>query len=336
MAIGLSTVTAHFPDTVLTAEDFAYLAPITPAGMAGPQQLRRLRDPRATEILGEAAARRALDTAGLAAGDVDLLVTQHIGGQYILPGPGSGLHRALGLPRSTPAWNLQTSCASFVDGCELARNMVRAGEYRRVLLVTVTAVATPGWGVDQSSAFAQAAGDGAGAAVISDRDVRFEILAYSNRTYGELYDQMAVDFRPAEHPELIDERSPANTACGLHVQEEFFAWVQTEGGRGFARDCIGEALRKINFSFADLDLVIPHQAHKFMVDLWTEGLAEEGVAPDKWRDTWDRHGNIGAVDPAATLTEVLAQGELPAGAIVALFAPGAGGHTPTMILRYLG
>jgi 3-oxoacyl-[acyl-carrier-protein] synthase III len=336
MTVGLETVVSYFPDEIMQRSDFDYLAAITPDDMKGPDEIRKLRDPCAAEILAEAVAKKALESGGVASLDIDLLITQNIGGQYIMPGLGTFLHQALDLPKSTPAWNLQTSCASFVDGCELGRNMVLAGIYRRVLLVNVTALNTGGWGVDQSSTFAAAAGDGAGAAIVSDQNIKFEILSYANRTYGEIYEQMKVDFTPTENPELLVDRPESNVISGLRVSEEFFQWVYTEGGKEFARDAIADALKEARLTFSDLDLIIPHQAHKFMVDIWTEGLAEAGVPADKWRDTWNKYGNIGAVDVAATLSELVENDDIAKDAIIAFFAPGAGGHTPTMIVKYMG
>jgi 3-oxoacyl-[acyl-carrier-protein] synthase-3 len=336
MTVGLETVVSYFPDEIMLRSDFDYLTPITPDDMKGPDETRKLRDTFAAEILAERVAKKALESAGLLPSDIDLLVTQNIGGQYIMPGLGTFLHQALDLQKGTPAWNLQTSCASFVDGCELGRNMVLAGIYRRILLVTVTALNTGGWGVDQSTAFAAAAGDGAGATIVSDQNVKFEILSYSNSTYGELYNAMKIDFTSTENPELLVERPESNVVSGLHVTEEFFKWLQTHGGRGFARDAIADALKEAHLTLSDLDLIIPHQAHKFMVDIWIEGLEEAGVPADKWRDTWNKYGNIGAVDVAATLSELIENGDVPKDAVTAFFAPGAGGHTPTMIVKYIG
>lgn len=335
MTVGLETVVSYFPDEITQSSDFDYLAPITPNDMKGPDETRRLHDTCAAEIMAERVAKRALESAGLTPPDIDLLVTQNIGGQYIMPGLGTFLHDALDLPEKTPAWNLQTSCASFVDGCELGRNMVLAGIYRRVLLVTVTALNTGGWGVDQSTAFAAAAGDGAGAGIISDQNTKFEILSYSNRTLGEIYNEMKVDFCSTENPELLLERPESNVVAGLHVTESFFEWAQIHGGKTFARDAIADALKEARLAFSDLDLIVPHQAHKFMLDVWIEGMVEAGVPADKWRDTWDKYGNIGAVDVAATLSELVENEDIPAEAIIAFFAPGAGGHTPTMIVKYL-
>jgi 3-oxoacyl-[acyl-carrier-protein] synthase-3 len=336
MTVGLETVVSYFPEETTQRSNFDYLAPITPDDMKGPDETRRLHDACAAEIMAEMVAKRALKSSGLAPSDINLLVTQNIGGRYIMPGLGTFLHDALGLPEKVPAWNLQTSCASFVDGCELGRNMVLAGNYRRVLLVTVTALNTGGWGVDQSTAFAAAAGDGAGAAIISDRNTRFEILSYSNRTLGEIYNEMKVDFCSTENPELMVGRPASNVVSGLHVTESFFDWAQTRGGKAFARDAIADAMKEARLTLSDLDLIVPHQAHKFMMDIWIEGLEEAGVPADKWRDTWNKYGNIGAVDVAATLPELVENGDIPRDAVIAFFAPGAGGHTPTMIVKYLG
>lgn len=334
--IGLETITSYFPDEVVRPGDFAYLAGVLPDNVRGPDEMRRFRHPLAAELMAEAVARKALDRAGLEPRDIDLILTRNIGGRLVMPGLGTHLHHVLGFPRPVPAWNIQTSCASLVDGCELARNLVLAGNYRRVLLVTVTALHTGGWGVDHSTPFAVGTGDGAGACVISDRNVEFEILAYANHTFGETYDDCAIDCGAPQHPELLASGSVTRNACGLHMTSRFFEWVNETAGKSFAADIIRPALERAGLTLGDLDFVIPHQVVKEMADFWVAGLIEAGLRPGCWRDTWNRYGNVGAVDIAATLAELGDTGALRPGALIAFFAPGAGGHTPAMIVRWLG
>jgi 3-oxoacyl-[acyl-carrier-protein] synthase-3 len=331
--IGRETITCCFPDETAGPDDFRYLASVTPADLRGPAAIRRLRHPRAAEMLAEAVARRALDRAGLAAGDLDLILTQNIGGQLVMPGLATHVHYALGARRPVPAWNLQTSCASLVDGCELARNLVLAGNYRRILLVTVTALHTGGWGVDQSTPIAIGTGDGAGACIVSDRNVEFEILAYANRTYGEIYSDCAIDCTGTENPELLAGLDVTRNACGLRLTPAFFDWATGSDSKMLAVEVIGAALAGTGLSIADLDLVIPHQVLKPMADIWADGLTAAGLRPGCWRDTWDQYGNVGAVDIAATLSGLVDAGAVRDGALIAFFAPGAGGHTPAMIVR---
>ena len=209
MKVGLETVVSYFPENVVNREDLAYLDKYIPEGQEqffkGADEFRRLRDENAVEILAEGVARKALDSAGLTPSDIDFILTANIGGKHLLPMIGSYVHRELGFPEEVPAVNIQTVCASFVDGVNLGWNLVLGGKYKRVLVVTVTAVATSGWGVDQTSPLAKSFGDGAGAAIVSSQNLKYEFLSYRNRTFGELYDHMYMVQKPHENPELKEK-----------------------------------------------------------------------------------------------------------------------------------
>ena len=72
------------------------------------------------------------------------------------------------------------------------------------------------------------------------------------------------------------------------------------------------------------------------MDTWADTLEELGVSRDKWVESYDRFGNIAAVDVVPNLDEMDRDGKIPSGSILAFFPPGSGGHTPTMIVKWLG
>ncbi len=335
--VGLETVVSYFPDATIKRGDYAYLKDALPEGMEAPAEKRRLVRKDAAEFLAEKAAAKALDKAGLEPADIDLIIAENIGGQYIIPGLAAWIHQSLGFRREIPTWNLQNCCASFVDGCFLASRMLRGDdEYRRVLVVAVTALETGGWGTDKTSFVSATMGDGAGAAIVSREDLQCELLSYVNESCSEVYDWMVMAFDTPENPALLESLDgPVNIATGPRgMGEGFDEWTMTKG-RTIISDGVSKALKKAGLTTDDLDLVIVHQAFDALIEIWKDELERIGIPRDKWHDTFSKYGNVGAVDPVATLADLLENGGIPRDTNIALFAPGGGGNTPTMILKWL-
>ncbi len=191
MKIGIETVTSYVPETIVKREDFSYLDPVTPEDFNGPNEMRRIKDVDSVEQLAVAVAKKALEKAQLAASDIDLIIANQCGGRYVGPMVGTYVHDKLGFSETTPVFNVQNCCSSLVEGLYLAWNLIRSGAHRRALVFAVSAWdADGGWGVDRTSPVAASMGDGAGAMIVSTENLKGEFLAYSTRTYGELYEYM--------------------------------------------------------------------------------------------------------------------------------------------------
>jgi 3-oxoacyl-[acyl-carrier-protein] synthase-3 len=338
MKVGMRAVASYIPEQRVTAKDYAHLRSLMPDGMSMPAEKRRMPEPRANETMAVAVAKKALVAAGLRAEDIDLVLCQSFGGRFIVPGLAGYVHKQIGCRRSTPAWNVQDICASFLDACQIATAMIRSdAATSNVLVLAVSALETGGWGADPSHPIAAVMGDGAGAAVISAQSLRSEFLSFNNETYGEIYEPAVMAFDSPAHPELLEGTDWVinKGGCGPHPTAEFDDLYET-----VLSDMIVEGLtnatRKVGLTLADLDIIVVHQAFSGLIDIWTRRLEEHGVPRSKWRSTFEKYGNVGAVDVPITLADLLATEGIPAGAHVALFAPGGGGHTPSVIMRWLG
>jgi 3-oxoacyl-[acyl-carrier-protein] synthase III len=242
----------------------------------------------------------------------------------------------VGFREETPAINIQSCCAGFVDGCNLAWNLMKTGEYRRILIVMATAWDTGGGAgnVDLTSPWNKFFGDGAGAGIVSAENLKCEFLSYTNRTFGEIYHHLGGVMRPPENPELIGKsvfREPMGSY--LTVDEWFLNWFQKFGNK-FAVVGIQQALEKAGLTISDLTAVVIHQAYPFYMN-WMEGGEEVGISKDKWKETWNKYGNIGNVDVVPNIEELWQEKKIGRGSIIALFTPGGGGHTPCMIFKWL-
>lgn len=339
MIIGLETVATYLPEKIITLEDRAYLAHLIPPLMAPPKERRQCRRPDAAEFQAVEAAKKALAQAGRQAADIDLLMVQQIGGRYVQPGVAPYVHHALGLPRTAPAWNIQTICASFVDGCRIAATMVKAGAIRRAMIITLTASETGGWGTDQTGPSSAAMGDAAACAIVSADNVRFEILAYANETHSNVCDALPMGFDDPGHPELAVGRVPPevfNKATGPSFSPEFMDWM-TSTGRKIIVTGFRKALAEAGLTGKDVDYVVVHQAFLDFLEIWMDELHDDlGVRKETLRETWDLYGNTGACDVPVTLAHVVEHETIRPGAVFGLFGPGGGGHTPTMLVRWRG
>lgn len=339
MKVGLESVVSYFPDTVVKREDGEYLDKFVPEGQEaffkGADEFRRLKDDNATEILAENVARKALHDADLTTSDIDYIIAANIGGRRILPMVGTFIHEKLGFPEEVPVLNIQNVCASFVDGLNVAWSLVSSGRYKRVLIVTVTAVATKGWGVDLTSPMSRSFGDGAGAGIVSSENLKCEFVAYHNRTFGELYDHMYMDLFPHENPELKGKVGlQRDVGIYLVAGEGAMAWL-AKVGKEFAVEGVKKALAEANLGIADLDMVVIHHPMEVMHAPWIDGGVEAGISREKWKELWNKIANCGNVDVPAVLSDLREKGQIPKDSIIALFPPGLGGHTPCMIIKWL-
>jgi 3-oxoacyl-[acyl-carrier-protein] synthase III len=120
----------------------------------------------------------------------------------------------------------------------------------------------------------------------------------------------------------------------LFADDYFYGW-QERIGKDFAVEGIKKALKEANLTLSDLDMVVIHQTISALIERWIKGGEEVGIGRDKWKETWNKYGNIGNVDIVPNLEELWHEGKITKGSIIALFPPGGGGHTPCMIIRWL-
>jgi 3-oxoacyl-[acyl-carrier-protein] synthase-3 len=339
MNVGLETVVSYFPEKIVRRGDLSYLDAVVPEGQEEvfrqPDEFRRLQDENAVEILAEKVARKALDSANLETSDIDFIIAANIGGRRVFPMVGTYIHHKLGFREETPVLNIQNFCASFVDGINVAWNLILSGRHKRILVVAVTAMATKGWGIDQTSPIAKFFGDGSGGAIVSSENLKCEFLSYYNRTFGELYEHIFVELGPVMHPELKEKASVRSDMGNYILADQWvFEW-QEKLGKTFAVEIIEKALKEINLTLSDLDMVVIHHPQYTLHNRWIQGGVKAGISRGKWKESWNRIGSCGNADIPAILGELSEQGQIQKGSIIVLFAPGGGGHTPCMTIKWL-
>jgi 3-oxoacyl-[acyl-carrier-protein] synthase III len=335
MQVGYETVVGYWPEKILTRSDFGYLEKLLSEEerklLAAPDEVRRVEGKDGAEMLGERVARKALESAGLKPSDIDCIVSESVGGKYAYPPIGCFIHYELGLSDEVPVFNVSQGGASFPEASYLAWCLVLSGQFRRVLVVEVAASSIGG--LDETSPLTMTISDGACAAIVSSQNLKCEFLAHGCLTDSVAHDHVIMTMKPVEHPELLKEgeqRFGVFLGVSPHMIEH-----QVKIAKDYVRNTLERAARKIPMKLSDLDVVIAHHVSLPMMYLWMERMEEAGVSRAKWKESYKRFGGALNVDVGANLAELWGEGGLKTGSLVGLFAPGGGGHTSGVILRWL-
>ena len=314
--VALRGTGACLPGRVVSNADLAALgAPLTPAEMerlTGVRERRWVADGEATSDLAAGAARQALAMAGLAPEAIARLVLATVSPDHPSPATACAVHAALGLP-PVPAFDVAAACAGFVFALDVAARAVATGD--EAVLAIAADVRSRYLDVTDRATCALFA-DGAGAAVLTPGPVGQGLVAVATVADGagarSIYVPAGGSREPASAETLAARRHAIHMTDGPQIYLEAVA-----GMLAVAR----QILDACGLGFADLDLLVPHQANFHIVKrlAWKAGLGLDRVACNI-----ERVGNISGATTAVALDEALRQGRIGVGAKVLLVAAGAG------------
>jgi 3-oxoacyl-[acyl-carrier-protein] synthase-3 len=281
---------------------------------------RRIADAdETTASLAEAAARAALDKAGLTPDDIDLIVLATSTPNNTFPATAVEIQERLGM-RHGFAFDMQAVCSGFVYAVTTTDLYLRGGQVKRALVIgSETFSRILDW-TDRGTCVLF--GDGAGAVVleasegqgtIADRG----ILATSLRSDGAHKEKLYVDGGP----------STTGTVGHLRMEgREVFKHAVA-----MITDVIEDVFQQAGITAEELDWFVPHQANRRIIDASAKKL---GIAEEKVVVTVDRHGNTSAASVPLALTAAVADGRIKRGDLVLLEAMGGGFTWGAVLLRW--
>ncbi len=256
------------------------------------------------------AAARALACAGLGADAVDLVIVGSTLGDELAPNVASGVQRRLRAVNAA-SLDLNTACTSFLYGLSTATALVRTGVVATAVVIGAE-VASPfvDW-EDRNTAVLF--GDGAGAVVVGATEREEGLVAERLGCY-------------ADAREILDIRGVGARYANLGLPYGYTAW-HFDGPEIFRRAVVGmsegcrQALARAGMSISDVDVMIPHQANRRIIDAVGKRV---GIAPEKVFVNVDHYGNMSAATVPVALAEAVEEGWVEPGSRVLLAAFGAG------------
>lgn len=277
--------------------------------------------------LATLAARKALEAAGREAGELDAIIYATLSPDVVFPGDGVFLGAKLGVP-GVPALDVRNQCSGFLYGLSVADAWIRAGVYRRILLVGAEVHST---GLDVSTRGRDVAvifGDGAGAAVVEateepDRGLLAVELHADGRHATKLW---------AENPG--SRNSPRLTPAMI---EAGTIYPKMEGSTVFKHavvrmpEAARSVLGKAGVTPEALKLFIPHQANLRISEAVQKSL---GLRDEQVFNNIQRYGNTTAASIPIALAEGVGERGIGRGDLVCLAAFGAGFTWGAAVLRW--
>jgi 3-oxoacyl-[acyl-carrier-protein] synthase-3 len=268
------------------------------------------------------ASRQALGRSGLKTGDLDAVVVGTVSSEYGFPSFGCQLQNQLGV-NSIPAFDVAAACSGFVYALAVADSGMRAGEWKRVLVVGADALSTMvDWG---DRATAVLFGDGAGAAVMVSEPGPRGVLRSLLQSSGEYWDLLSVRAEGRRSPIDAEQRRSAEDAIKMRGPELFKIAVRSMA------DVTRKVAEGAGVRLDDIDLIVPHQANIRIINAVAERL---GLSPEKVFTNIERYGNTSAASVPIALDEALESNRIHDNDLVLLNACGGGLTWGANLLRW--
>ncbi|MEJ1966214.1 MAG: ketoacyl-ACP synthase III [Gammaproteobacteria bacterium] len=259
--------------------------------------------------LAYVASARALAAAGMEGSQLDLIVFGTCSHDDQVPNMASGIQARLGAV-SAAAMDVNTACTSFLYGLSTATAMIRTGVVRNALVIGAELISPFMDWTDRNVAVLF--GDGAAAVVLQATEREEGLLAEKLGCFGEAREILRVHGmggRYANQGVLYGV-----TRWQFEGQEIFKRAVQGMG------DACESALKKIDASAEQVDLVVPHQANLRII----EAVAKRARVPmERVFVNVQRYGNMSSATVPVALCEALEENRVKPGSL--LLMPGFGG-----------
>lgn len=280
-------------------------------------------DHEATSDLAAAAARKALDFAGVSAAEVDMIVVGTVTGDTPTPSCAAYVQELLGA-RNAFCFDVAAACAGSLYGLTIADQFIRTGMVKRALVIGAETLSRyVDWTNRETCVLF---GDAAGAILLgATEEEGHGLLAATLRTDGSLTNILGIPGGGSRLP--LSEEMLATKDSKIKMRGREVYRVATR----LLPEVVAETLGKAGLSADDVTHVIAHQANQRIIESALDNL---GVPRDKCWINIDRFGNTSSASMPITLDEANRAGKLKKGDVIAMMAIGAGMTWGGAVLRW--
>ena len=310
------SIGAYAPQRILTNEDLTKMVDTSDAWITkrtGIKQRRIAAKDEKTSDMGTKAASQALSRAGLAAGDIDVLICATISPDYFcMPSTATVIAANLGIKNAT-AFDISAACSGFIYILSMAKAFIESGMHKNVLIVGAEKLSAITDYSDRGTCILF--GDGAGAAVVTATDDKKEAIidvhTASDGSYADLL--MTPDCGSGS----AHDSPQRDGGCYMRMKgnETFKVAVRT-----LTQD-VRDILEANDVRSEEIDHFIPHQANYRIIKAVGDALK---MRDDQIVLTVAKYGNTSGASIPMAMNELYEAGGLKRGDMMLLDAFGGG------------
>ncbi|NLV77681.1 MAG: ketoacyl-ACP synthase III [Tissierellia bacterium] len=323
--VGITGIGSALPDKVITNDDLSKMVDTSDEWIrtrTGIRERRIVEDDMATSDLCTEAAIKALEDAKVDPKDIDLIIVATVTPDMAFPSTACIVQKNLGATNAA-AFDMSVGCSGFLYGLATGTNFIKAGAYKKVLVIGAEVLSKIMDWEDRSTCVLF--GDGAGACVLERCEEGLGILSYNLGADGEnghFLTQPAGGSRMPSSIETVEKR--------LHYIHMDGREVFKFAVRVMEKASI-EALKEVDMELEDIDFLIPHQANIRIINSAAKRLK---VPKDRVYVNLDRYGNMSSASIPIALEEAYREGLINKGDNILMVAFGAGLTWASVILKW--
>jgi 3-oxoacyl-[acyl-carrier-protein] synthase-3 len=312
----IAGVGGYTPRRVLSNRDLEGLVDTSDEWISertGIRERRIAAEEEASSDLALAAARRALEMAGIQASELDMIIVGTVTPDRPLPACAALLQRKLGISE-IPAFDISAACAGFLYALSIGDQFIRSGTYRNILVVGVELLSRIVDWKDRTTCVLF--GDGAGAVVLQPgADARRGVHAACLYTDSTLSDALCIPAGGSATPLTAERIANKEDKVRMDGQDIFKAAVRNLTSASRA------ALERAGMTTDAVTWVVPHQANTRII---TQVAQRLDVPLERFILNIERYGNTSSASIPLALDEGVRDGRVKAGDTVLMCALGAG------------
>jgi 3-oxoacyl-[acyl-carrier-protein] synthase-3 len=305
----------YVPKKVLTNFDIEKMVETSDAWIrerTGIRERRIAAKEEAASDLALMASNEALKSAGLKARKLDLIIVATVSSDMLLPSTACILQYRIGAKKAA-AFDVNAACSGFIYALSTADAYIRAGIYRRVLVVGSEVLSRVTDWTDRSTCVLL--GDGAGAVVLEATDGDSGILSVKLNADGSMWDLLHIPAGGSRRPATEKTVKEGLHYIKMRGNETFKVAVRT------LEKLVLSTLKEHKLKPEDISLLIPHQANLRIISATAKRL---GLGLDRVMINLDRYGNTSAASIPIALDEAVRSGRVRDGDYIILEAFGGG------------
>jgi 3-oxoacyl-[acyl-carrier-protein] synthase-3 len=307
--VSLLGIGSYVPERVMTNDEIAAMVETSDEWIAqrtGIRERRIAAPHESSASLGAEAAQRAIESAGIDPGQLDLIVAATASPDYYFPATASLIGERIGAD-NVAGYDLSAACTGFIYALAQGYSQIASGLAETVLVVGTEVFSRLLDWSDRSTCILF--GDGAGAVVLRRDDGARGLRGFELGADGKGACLLSV--AAAGH----SETEPAGPYVQMNGPEvyKFATRVVVESSE--------RCLLAAGLTVADVDVFVPHQANRRIIDHAARRL---GLDEKRVFSNVDRYGNTSAGSIPICLDEAWRAGRIKAGDIVLMVGFGGG------------